>query len=217
MSVSVVIATLNEADNIASVLNEIPKEIVNEIIVIDGHSVDGTAAIVRKLGYKVIMQEGKGYGQAFSQGIKEAKGDIIVLMDGDGSHNPKDIPLLIEKIREGYDFALGSRYTLTSKSEDDTLIRYLGNKIFTFLTNKIHKMGVSDSLFLFAAFKKEVLNTIKVESTNFEYCVEIIIKAYKAGFKFAEVPSIERKRQGGKSKVNSLYHGLRILGTILKG
>ena len=165
MKVSVVIPTLNEAGSIGNVLNEIPKEVVDEVIVVDGHSSDETREIVKGLGHKVIMQDGKGYGQAFSQGIREAQGDIIVLMDADGSHNPKDIPLLVEKVNsQGYDFALGSRYAPGSWSEDDTLIRHLGNKIFTFLTNRIHKMGVSDSLFLFGAFKKGVLNSIEVKS-----------------------------------------------------
>lgn len=216
MKTSLVIPTLNEAGNIADVLKDVPKDIISEILVVDGYSTDGTPEIVKKLGYNVIMQDGKGYGAGFLTGIKHATGDVVVLMDGDGSQNPKDIPLLIDKINEGYDFVLASRYTKSSCSEDDTVIRHIGNKFFTFLTNFIHGMGITDSLYLFAAFQKRVLDDIDIKTQNFEFCVEVIIKAYNAGFKFCEVPSVEKKRAAGQSKVNAFYHGLRIMREIIR-
>lgn len=216
MESSVIIPTLNEADCIEYVLSRIPKDAVDEILVVDGHSTDGTPDLVRKLGYKVIMQEGRGYGLAVSTGVKHAKGDVVVFMDADGSHNPEDIPRLIDKIADGYDVVLASRYMPGSSSQDDTLVRYVGNKLFTYLVNKIHKIGVSDSLFLFAAVRKKVFESIELASPNFEYCVEILIKAHKAGLRFAEIPSVELERYAGDSKVNEFYHGLRILWTIIK-
>lgn len=215
--VSVIIPTLNEADSITEVLDQIPKEVVDEIIVVDGHSEDGTVDLVRELGYKVIYQEGKGYGAAFSTGVRYAQGDILILMDGDGSPNPKDIPSLLKKINEGYDIVLGSRYLSKAGSEDDTVIRYIGNKVFTFIVNKIHNMNISDSLYMFAAVKRKVFESIKLESSDFGYSVEFPIKAHKAGFKFAEVASLERKRVSGKSRVNAFWDGLKILWVIMKG
>ena len=216
MKVSVIIPTLNEVGSIEGVLGEIPKDVVDEILVVDGHSTDGTPELVRKLGYNVITQEGRGYGLAVSIGIKHAKGDVIVLMDGDGSYEPHDIPALLQCLEEGYDVALGSRYMAGSGSEDDTVVRYIGNKLLTFLLNAIHGVGISDSLFLYVAARREIFQSLDLRSSNFEYCVEFPIKAHRAGFKFAEVPSIERKRTAGQSKVNALYHGLRILRVILR-
>ena len=216
MKVSVVIPTLNEAECIERVINEIPKDVVDEIIIVDAHSPDGTAEIVRKMGHKVIRQEGKGFGSAFVQGMEKAEGDIIVLLDGDGSHNPADIPKLVEGVIEGYDYVLAARYRPGSRSEDDTFIRFFGNMVLTFLTNLLHKVYVSDSLYLFTAIKKEAFRNIELKSKGFEFCTEILVKAHKAGLKIAEVPSIERKRYSGFSKVNAFKHGFIILWEIFR-
>ena len=216
MIVSVIVITLNEVKSIERVLEEIPKDDIEEILVVDGHSTDGTPELVRKMGYKVVAQEGKGYGMAFLTGAKHAKGDILVLMDSDGSHNPKDIPKLLEKIKEGHKVVFASRYLKGSGSADDTFIRYLGNKIFTSISNLIHNIGISDSLFLFAAIDKSVFNSLGLKRSGFEFCVEVPIKVHKKGYKFAEVASFERRRFHGKSKVNAFFHGLVILWTIIK-
>lgn len=216
MKVSLVIPTLEEAGCIEAVLSQVPKNSVDEILIVDAYSRDGTADIVRKLGYRVIMQEGRGFGDAFSLGVSNATGDIIILMDGDGSHNPADIPKLVSKIKGGYDYVLASRYCKGSKSYDDTMVRHIGNKIFTFLICLLHRMKITDSLYLFTAIRKEVFDKVKIESKGFEYCVEILVKVHKAGFKMDEIPSIERKRYSGYSKVKSMKHGLKILMEIFK-
>lgn len=216
MTVSVILITLDEVNCIGRVLDSIPKDAVDEILVVDGHSTDGTPELVRNMGYNVIFQEGKGYGAAFLTGAKNAKGDIIILMDSDGSQNPEDIPKLLEKIKEGYKVVFASRYLKGSGSEDDTFIRFVGNKFFTALTNLLHGVGISDSLFLFAAIDKNVFNSLGLKYQGFEFCVEVPIKAHKKGYKFAQIPSFERKRFHGKSRVNAFIHGIKILKTIIK-
>lgn len=215
MKTSLIIPTLNEATCIAQTLSEIPKGAIDEVIVVDGHSQDGTAEIVRNLGYKVVMQKSKGYGGGFSEGVEAATGDVVILMDADGSHNPADIPLLLDKIKEGYDYVLAVRYVPGQHSDDDTLIRHTGNMLFTFLVNLIHKIFISDALYLYTAIRKDKFHLIKPKSYGFEYCVEILIRAHKAGLKIAQVPSVERMRVGGESKVNAFIDGLRILKVIL--
>lgn len=216
MKVSLVIPTLEEAGCIEAVLKEVPKQCVDEILIVDAHSKDGTADIVRRLGYKVIMQEGRGFGDAFSLGVSKATGDVVILMDGDGSHNPADIPKLIGKLKEGYDYVLASRYCKGSRSYDDTMVRHIGNKLFTFLICFFHRMKITDSLYLYTAIRKEVFDKVKIDSKGFEYCVEILVKVHKAGFKMAEIPSIERMRYSGYSKVKSMKHGFKILMEIFK-
>lgn len=215
MKASLVIPTLNEAKCIEKTISEVPENVVNEIIIVDGYSTDGTANIARKIGCKVIMETKKGYGAAFTRGILAATGDIVVLMDADGSHNPADIPLLVEKIKEGFDYVMAIRYAPGCRSEDDTLVRHVGNMFFTFLINLIHRIFVADALYLYAAIKKEKFDMIRPRSRGFEYCVEMLIRAHKAGLRIAQIPSAERKRIEGRSKVNALLDGMKILKVIL--
>ena len=131
MTVSLIIPTLNEAGSIEAVLKEIPRDVVDEVLIVDGASTDGTPEIVRRLGDRVIQQEGRGYGAAIRTGFKHVRGEIIVLADADGSYNLDDIRRLVQRVQDGADLALGSRYLPESGSEDDTLVRYVGNKAFT--------------------------------------------------------------------------------------
>jgi len=160
LKVSVIIPTYDEEDSIGTTIREIPSKIIHEIIVID-ISKDRTAEIAEKLGCKVFRQKGKGFGSAFRQGVDHSSGNIVVLMDADGSHNPKDIPKLLKKIKEGYDCILASRYTIESHSEDDTPIRSFGNWFMTTLVNLLFHINTTDSLFLYTAMRKDAYNKLK--------------------------------------------------------
>lgn len=166
----------------------------------------------------MYTQPYKGYGDAFDYGVSLTKGDVVILMDADGSHNPADIPRLLKKLDEGYDIVLGSRYMKRAGSGDDTLIRWFGNWFFTKLTNLVWRMGVSDSLYLYTAVRREVIERMeKPKAKDFDYCVEFIIKAYKAGASFAEITSFERLRFAGKPKTIAPIHGSKIFWAILRG
>jgi len=216
MKVSVIVITLNEVDCVPHVLAGIPKDIVDEILVVDGHSTDGTPERVRKLGYKVIMQEKKGYGMAFIEGVQHAQGDILILMNGDGSQDPKYIPDFLKKIQEGYKVVFASRYLKGAGSADDTLLTLVGNKVFTFLTNLLCGTGISDSLFMYAAIERDVFKSIDLNYWNFEFCVAVPIRVHKKGYIFAEIPTFELKRLHGTKKVHAFFHGLRILWVIIR-
>lgn len=219
MKISVIIPTRNEAGAIGRVLKEIPKNIVNEIIVIDGYSTDNTAkeakAELRPEKDKFILQAEKGFGNALLEAFKKASGDVIVIMNGDGSHNPKDIAALINKIKQGYEYVIASRYISGGRSDDDTIIRLIGNRTLTWITNFIHGTNVSDSLHFYTAITRSGLNKIHPTSPGFEFCIEILIMAHKAGLKFAEVPVVERASLS-KTKVNAFWVGLKILEKILQ-
>lgn len=220
MKVSLIIPTRNESGVIGRVLKQVPKKLIDEIIVIDGHSTDNTAREAKKQlrqrKDKFILQKKEGFGNALIEAFKAASGDVVVIMDGDGSHNPADIPFLLAKIRQGYEYVIASRYAKGGRSDDDTLIRYIGNRILTWLTNLLHRTNVSDSLHFFTAITRSGLNKIDPTSPGFEFCIEILIRAHKAGLKFAEVPVVERARFAGESKVNIFSAGLKILGKILQ-
>jgi glycosyltransferase involved in cell wall biosynthesis len=218
MKVSLIIPTRNEAGCIGTVLAQIPRSIVDEIIVVDGHSTDGTwdeaYRNIRKSD-QLLIQKKTGYGGALLEGIRKARGDVIVFMDADGSHNPKDITKMINKIRQGYDYVMASRYLKSGCSDDDTLVRYIGNRFFTTLTNWLYGMSVSDSLYLFTAVRRKKLIQLQLDATGFDFCSELIIRAHQGGLRFAEVAVVEKKRLYGKSKVHALRHGWDILVMII--
>ena len=138
------------------------------------------------------------------------------MLNADGSQNPKDIPKLLDKLNEGYDLVLASRYLPGGGSEEDTFIHLIGNKIFTFLCNMLYKVNVSDALYFFLAAKKEIFEKVKTNCPHVGYCVELPIKTRLAGFKIGEIPSFEKKRTAGKAKVRALSSGFKILMTLLK-
>lgn len=219
MKVTVLIPTKNEEGCIGRVLSEIPRSIVDQVVIIDGHSTDNTvkeAKSFMKTKDKLVHQRRNGYGDAFIQGMKIASGDLIVMMDADGSHNPRDISKIIRKVEQGAEYVMASRYMRGGRSDDDTLLRWFGNKFFTWMTNIVHGTSMTDSLYLFTAIRRDTLKNLKLESNSFEFCTEIVVKAHKAGLKFAEVPTVERARYAGNSKVNSFLHGIKILRMILR-
>lgn len=211
-----IIPALNEVESIGQVLIDIPKDRVDEVLVADGGSTDGTQELVRKLGYQVVTQEKKGFGAAIASGIEHAKGDIIIILNADGSQTLEDIPKLLEKLEEGYDLVMASRYLPGGGSEDDTFLHLVGNKIFTFLCNILYKVNVSDVLYFFLAARKEIFEKIKPTCDHAGYCVEVPIKVRKAGFKIGEIPSFEKKRIAGKAKVKAFTTGFEIITRILK-
>lgn len=213
LKVTVVIPTYDEEGSIEKTITEIPRKYIDEIIVVDRSS-DRTAQIAKRLGCRVLRQQGKGFGNALRQGIENASGDIVLIMDADGSQNPRDIPMLINRVREGYDYVLASRYTVGSHSEDDTLLRSFGNWLITWTFNRMFHVNTSDSIFLFTAVRKKEYERLNLRSDGFEYCIELLAKAYVAGLKMVEIPSIERKRYAGRTKVNDFLTGYNLLKSI---
>ncbi len=215
MKITVQIAAYDEGKSIAKVLNDMPKESIDEVLVVVDDQNDSTVKPAQELGAKVLIQPGKGFGSAHMHGFKNATGDIIVVMDADYSQDPKDIPRLLAKLNEGYDVAMGSRYMKGAKTEEETPVRYIGNKMFTFLTNLVHGMKTSDCLYFFIATKKDILNSLDLKSKGFAFCVEALVKLHKAGYKIGEIPCVEYKRYADVSRVNAFTDGLKIFWQML--
>lgn len=217
--VSVIIPALNEEGCIGQTIREVPRDFVYEIIVVDGHSIDNTVKEARDAlcpNDKVITQKRTGFGGALYDAVDEARGEAVIIMDADGSHNPNDIPKLMSKLTEN-NIVIASRYHKGGgRSDDDTLIRKLGNWLFTKLINLVHRVNVTDSLYLFSAISRENFKKLNLQSRGYAICIEFLVKAKRAGLRIEEIPAIERPRLHGKSKVNAFRDGLKILKAILK-
>lgn len=213
--ISVVIPTLNEAENLPHVLPYIP-DWIDEIILVDGRSTDNTVEVARQLwpGVRVLEQVGRGKGNALKQGFSAATGDIIVMMDADGSTNPVEIPAFIAILVAGADFVKGSRFLQGGGSEDITPIRKIGNWGLLFLVRTIFSCQYSDLCYGFNAFWAQHLPRLNPDTDGFEIETKLNLRALTAGLKVAEIPSYEAKRIHGKSHLRAIPDGFRILKTI---
>lgn len=216
--ISIVIPALNEEKNIGHLLKEVKRIMGSsryEILVVDGHSKDNTVKLSKANGARVIYDE-VGKGSALIKGLHSAKGDIIVSMDADLSNEPKELWLLINGIRLGYDVCMGSRFMAGGSSEDISFIRRIGNRFFVSSVNMIFGSNYSDMCYGYRSFSRKALGKLDLKELGFGIETEINIKAVKAHLKTIEVPSVEKKRMAGDPKLNTFRDGYAILKTILK-
>ena len=212
---SLIIATYNEEESLNFVLDELSHFKFHEIIIVDNNSKDNTVNIAKNYDTKIIQQEGPGWGSAVLEGLNFASGKYLTYMDGDGSYNPEGIVEMYNLIND-FDFVCCSRYKNNNKSEDDTFVRALGNKLFTLITNQFLNLKISDALFFYPLFKKSDFEVTKPKSKNFGLCIEIPFLLSKKGLSYRDVLSLERKRYGGKTKVNAFKDGFTIGLEIVK-
>lgn len=215
--ISVIIPARNEAQNLYYVLPYIPP-VVSEVILVDGCSTDNTIEIARQLlpTIRIIKQSGRGKGDALRSGIVASRGDIIVMLDADGSADPNEIPCFVQALMAGYDYAKGTRFMKGGGSHDITLLRRVGNFGLIKLVNYLFRVRFSDLCYGYNAFWKHCLNYVDIDSDGFEVETLINIRMHKARLKIVEVPSFEYKRLYGTSKLSTFKDGWRVLGTILR-
>jgi glycosyl transferase family 2 len=214
--VSVVIPTLNEADNLPHVFARMPSAAF-EVILVDGNSTDGTVEVAKGLwpDLKVITQTGKGKGNALTSGFWAATGDIVVMLDGDGSSDPAEIPRFVAALLAGADFAKGSRFIAGGGSADITMLRRVGNWVLAKVVNGIWGGQYSDLCYGYNAFWRRCLPFITPDCEGFEVETLINIRASRACLKIHEVPSFEHDRRHGVSNLNARRDGMRVLRTII--
>ena len=215
--ISLIVAALNEERNLPHVLPKIPP-IVDEVLLVDGYSIDRTKELARELrpDIRLVTQDGKGKGNAVRCGVREATGDIVVMIDADVSMDPEEIPRFIEPLINGYDFVKGSRFLPNGGTADMESHRKLANKTFIFLVNRLFGGKYTDLCYGYNAFWRDAFNKMEITSDGFEIETELNVKALKLGLSITEVPSYEEPRLNGVSYLRSLQDGWRILKTILR-
>jgi glycosyltransferase involved in cell wall biosynthesis len=214
--ITVVIPALNEAPNLPHVFARIPS-CVDEVVLVDGRSIDGTVEVARALraDVRIVMQSGRGKGNALACGFAAATGDIIVMLDADGSTDPAEIPHFVAALHEGFAFAKGSRFIGNGSSADLTRVRRTGNRVLALGVNMLFKTKYTDLCYGYNAFWRDCLPHMNVDCDGFEVETLINVRIARAGLTVTEIPSTEHQRIHGESKLNTMRDGSRILRTIL--
>jgi glycosyltransferase involved in cell wall biosynthesis len=226
-AVSVVVPTRNEARNLPWVAARMPSGI-HEIVLVDGDSHDDTVAVARRLwpGVRVVGQNRRGKGNALACGFAAATGEIIVMIDADGSMDPGEIPYFVDALRSGADYAKGSRFGPGGGSCDITPLRAAGNRALNAMTNFGYGSRYTDLCYGYNAFWTHVVRTLGLDrpatdglaepqwGDGFEIETLINIRVHLSGYRVVEVPSYETQRLHGTSNLNALSDGLRVLRTI---
>ena len=215
--VSVVVPAINEERNIGAVLSRLPDDL-HEVILVDGRSQDSTIEVARQAcpGIRVFTQSGRGKGDAFRTGFAAVTGNLVVMLDADGSADPAEIPRFVAALEAGADFAKGSRFLEGGGSEDITRTRQLGNSLLSGTANVLHGTRFTDLCYGYNAFWTRCLPFISLDMPGFEVETLINLRIATAGLKITEVPSYEARRVFGQSNLKTFRDGSRVLGTIFR-
>jgi glycosyltransferase involved in cell wall biosynthesis len=221
--ISLIIPAYNEEKTIGRVLEQTCSVMEQfghpfEIIAINDCSTDETelAIISSKCNPLIISnQRNRGKGYCIRKGVEQAKGSIIITLDSDGEHNPREIPLLLAPILEGVDIVAGSRF-LGTKREVTTKLNQIGNHLFNLAIMLLTGKRITDSQTGFRALKKHVFCELNLESDGYEIETEITVKSLLNGFSFKEVPINVTRREHSASKLRILPDSKKIFSTIFK-
>jgi glycosyltransferase involved in cell wall biosynthesis len=217
LTITVVIPTKNEARNIGWVLRRIGP-IVDEIVIVDGLSDDGTieAALLVRPDIVVVHHPVSGKGEAVRAGFAAATGDLVVILDADGSMDPGEIPGFVMELARGSDLVKGSRFLHGGGTTDMTGLRSLGNAALVRLANLLLGTSHTELCYGYMAFRRSRLQALDLRSSGFEIETEIVVKAHRAGLVVTEIPSFESPRRHGTSNLNTFRDGWRVLRTLVR-
>ncbi len=217
--VSVVIPTLNEAGSILETVTTIHKELAypKEIIIVDGNSTDGTQEIIEDMKFcRLIIEPRRGYGLALRTGIKNAKGDVVVMVDGDGTYEVKHINRLINAlIKNNAELCQATRMYDLRKAMGFT--NFIANKIITYCFDFFYSQFLSDTQSGFRAISRAALEKVELYEDDMAFATEMLVQFAKKDFKMVEVPSSYRARKYGTPKMRRIKSGIEIFTTMAKG
>ena len=214
--ISIIIPCKDESLSLNKVLTELKKvKIVNEIIIVLDNKKDSSIEVIKKNKCKYIIQKKRGYGSAIVEGFKKAKNDYGCIFNADHSFIPKYLNRM-NVLSKKNDFIFGTRYKGNSGSDDDSLLTYIGNKIFSFICRYFLNIKLTDVLYTYVLCNTKKFNLINFKSSDFRLCIELPYNVSKKSFNYTEIPMFERKRFAGKKKVNEFKDGFLILMQIIR-
>lgn len=219
MKVTLLVLTLNEIEGMRQIMPRIRNEWCDQILIVDGGSTDGTIEWAKEHGYSVYVQRQSGFRHAYVESLPLVGGDVVITFSPDGNSIPELIPELIQKMKEGYDMVIVSRYLGEAKSEDDDPITALGNWLFTRTVNLLHGGHYTDAMVIFRAYKKQIIYDLQlVEEEGYATAERLFktriswepllsVRAAKRKLKVTEIPGDEPPRIGGERKLRIFRWG----------
>lgn len=226
-TVTLLVQAMNEIDGMRAVMPRVDPAWVDQIVVADGHSTDGTQEYAREHGWEVVVQEGRGGRHAYATAFPHVKGDVVITFSPNGKSVPELIPVLVETMREGHDMVIASRYLPGVRSADDTLVSRGANAIFTGLINRLHGGRYSDAMVIYRAYRTRLfweLDLHREEAYAPEKLVGTVVsiepllsvRALKRRLRVTEIPGDEPPRVGGRNKFPKVSGGLVYLAQIVR-
>lgn len=219
MRTTLLVMTLNEIEGMKTIMPLVDRTWVDQIIVVDGGSGDGTIEWAMDNGYEVYVQQQKGFRHAYTEVWPLVKGDVVITFSPDGNSMPKLIPRLIGKMEEGYDMVIASRYLGDAKSEDDTVVTGFGNWFFTRTVNLLHGGKYTDVMVIYRAYRRSLPHELgldredahalpeKLFNTKISWEPLLSVRAAKAKLKITEIPGDEPPRVAGERKLQVFKWG----------
>ena len=213
---TLIIPAKKEKESLPMVLDELKPYNCKIIIILEESDVE-TIQSINNYNHKIIYQKNKGYGDALIHGLNSVQTEYFCIFNADGSFNPNELKSMYDRLENNFvDIIFASRYENDCSSEDDTLVTYIGNFIFTTLGKVLFNLNITDILYTFVMGKTNNTQNLKLKSKDFVFCVELPIKANKNKLKIETSKSNERARFAGKKKVNAIKDGFLILKGMFK-
>ena len=220
---------MEEAANIGWVVSRIP-DFVHDVVIVDSSLTSETAAVAQRVrpDVRIVREHKPGKGAALRAGFAAARGDFVVMLDADGSMDPGEIGLYLDRLEDrrasrhgrpragDFDMVKGSRFVRQGGTADMETLRALGNRALLMTVNRLYGARFSDLCYGFLAFRRDKLELLDVQSDGFEIESEIVVRAIKGGLRIGEVPSFEAARRNGQSNLRTFRDGWRVLQTVMR-
>jgi len=228
MKVTLLVPTLNEIDGMKTIMPKVHPDWCHQILVVDGQSTDGTIEYAKEQGYDVVIQQKKGMRNAYMEAWPHITGDVVLTFSPDGNSIPELIPACIDKLKEGYDMVIVSRYAEDAKSYDDDAITAFGNKLFTTFINLFHGAKYTDAMVIYRAYKKDLIYELdldkdssyeteeKLFGTNISWEPLLSVRCAKRKLKCADIPGDEPAREGGERKLQVMRWGAAYMFQVIR-
>jgi glycosyltransferase involved in cell wall biosynthesis len=227
-TVTLLVPTLNEIAGMRAIMPQIERSWCDQIIVLDGGSTDGTIEYAREQGYTVHIQSKPGLRQAYTEVLPLVQGDILITFSPDGNSIPSLIPDLINKMNEGFDMVIASRYLGGAKSEDDDFLTSFGNWFFTTTANVLHGGRYTDAMVIYRAYRTRLIRELELDQDRWFQTPETLfftrvswepllsIRAARRRLKISEIPGDEPPRIGGQRKLQIWRWGATFLFQFIR-
>ncbi|MBA4063581.1 MAG: histidinol phosphate phosphatase [Isosphaera sp.] len=218
-TVTLLVPTLNEIAGMRAIMPLVRREWVDQILILDGGSTDGTVEYAREHGYEVHVQREPGIRQGYMEVLPRVRGDVLLTFSPDGNSIPELLPALIAKIDEGYDMVIASRYKPPARSADDDRVTAFGNWLFTRTVNLLHGGRYTDAMVIYRAYRTRLIRELELDQDRWHRTPERLFgcriswepllsaRAARRGLKVAEIPGDEPPRVGGERKLRVLRWG----------